>query len=152
MTFKGRRRLRFMDLRSMGPRAVQSAALTALFSQQLPYVIANFIFPSPASRVPDTVIKKDVQGSSYYECWLAMALPCLTEADNQFGPAIRCGHRFDFTLVFEQSILSIRPSVLMLLFSAFRLLKLRSYTIKISPSRLQRAKLVRLQSRTQIND
>jgi ATP-binding cassette subfamily C (CFTR/MRP) protein 1 len=44
-----------------------------------------------------------------------------TSNDNTLGPIIRdCHHSFDFTLVFEQSFLSIGPSALILLFIPLR--------------------------------
>ena len=44
------------------------------------------------------------------------------EYDDSFGPTLRiCPPTFDFTLLFEQSILSIGPSALLLLFLPFRL-------------------------------
>ncbi|KAJ0159330.1 Canalicular multispecific organic anion transporter 1 [Colletotrichum tanaceti] len=48
--------------------------------------------------------------------------------DNTFGPVIAAGCRasFDFTLLFEQSILSIGPSVLLLILIPPRLLQLRT--------------------------
>lgn len=48
---------------------------------------------------------------------------CPQAADRHFGPSIdaRCRGGFDFTLTFEQSILSIAPSALLLLIVPFRL-------------------------------
>jgi ATP-binding cassette subfamily C (CFTR/MRP) protein 1 len=48
---------------------------------------------------------------------------CLIQADNVFGPVVEapCRHGFDFTLLFEQSILSIGPSSIFLLLLPLRL-------------------------------
>jgi ATP-binding cassette subfamily C (CFTR/MRP) protein 1 len=56
---------------------------------------------------------------------------CLA-ADNAFGPAIpsACRSGFDFTLMFEQSILSILPSALLLLLTPVRLYALYGESVK----------------------
>lgn len=56
---------------------------------------------------------------------------CLA-ADNTFGPAITgtCRSGFDFTLMFENTILSILPSVLLLLLTPVRLYTLYGENIK----------------------
>ena len=47
---------------------------------------------------------------------------CRPEADNVFGPVVAsCRDGFDFTLLFEQAILSMAPSALVLAASAYRL-------------------------------
>ncbi|KAL3429940.1 P-loop containing nucleoside triphosphate hydrolase protein [Aspergillus tetrazonus] len=47
---------------------------------------------------------------------------CRPEADNVFGPVVTsCRDRFDFTLLFEQAILSMAPSALVLAASVYRL-------------------------------
>ncbi|KAL5046465.1 hypothetical protein BDW71DRAFT_181773 [Aspergillus fruticulosus] len=47
---------------------------------------------------------------------------CRPEADNVFGPVVTsCRDGFDFTLLFEQAILSMAPSALVLAASAYRL-------------------------------
>ncbi|KIX97801.1 uncharacterized protein Z520_06579 [Fonsecaea multimorphosa CBS 102226] len=47
---------------------------------------------------------------------------CEPGADNTFGPVVAsCARSFDFTLLFEQSILSIVPNAVFLLFAASRL-------------------------------
>jgi len=51
-------------------------------------------------------------------------------------------HRFDFTLLFEQSILSILPSVVLLLLVPVRLYQLRRSPLKTVPDPLQHAKFV----------
>lgn len=51
---------------------------------------------------------------------------CLPSADNAFGPLVdRLCRTFDFTLLFEQSILSISPDALFLLLAPFCLYRLR---------------------------
>lgn len=55
---------------------------------------------------------------------------CLS-ADNAFGPQLKgCSGQFDFTLLFEQSILSILPSALLLLLSPLRILQLQYHDTK----------------------
>jgi ATP-binding cassette subfamily C (CFTR/MRP) protein 1 len=51
------------------------------------------------------------------------ASTCSPHADNVFGPVVAapCRHGFDFTLLFEQSILSIGPSCIFLLILPLRL-------------------------------
>lgn len=55
---------------------------------------------------------------------------CPRSADQSFGPAVVCPHVFDFTLLFEQSIFSIGPSVLFLLLVPLRILNLYGKTVK----------------------
>jgi hypothetical protein len=65
---------------------------------------------------------------------------------DDFGPAqsTHCQDKFDFTLLFEQSILSIGPSVLLLLVYPLRLLLLRSKSRSVvRPGVLAWTKLVR---------
>lgn len=59
-----------------------------------------------------------------------MESSCYQAADNSFGPSISCSHAFDFTLVFEQSILSIGPSALFLLLVPWRVWQLYGKSIK----------------------
>ncbi|KAL1966963.1 hypothetical protein VTN77DRAFT_3707 [Rasamsonia byssochlamydoides] len=55
-------------------------------------------------------------------------------SDNAFGPA-SCTRDFDFTLTFEQSILSILPSALLLLITPLRLFQLSRRRSKTVPHR-----------------
>ncbi|CAH0043540.1 unnamed protein product [Clonostachys solani] len=56
---------------------------------------------------------------------------CRLDADDTFGPVVsHCRGGFDFTLLFEQAILSILPSVLVLAASVYRLLGLRRQSVK----------------------
>jgi ATP-binding cassette subfamily C (CFTR/MRP) protein 1 len=58
---------------------------------------------------------------------------CLINAsyDNLFGPAVHnCQSDFDFTLLFEQSILLIVPSALLLLYLPFRIWQIWSQELK----------------------
>lgn len=67
--------------------------------------------------------------------------------DNDFGPAVHggdgCRDDFDFTLLFENTILSILPSLLALLFATGRLFFLRSKPKLLRARRFQLSKLVR---------
>jgi len=60
---------------------------------------------------------------------------------NSFGPGSCKGH-FDFTLLFEQSILSILPSTLLLLLVPLRLYHLYGASTKTLPDPLQAVKSV----------
>jgi ATP-binding cassette subfamily C (CFTR/MRP) protein 1 len=66
---------------------------------------------------------------------------CLA-ADNAFGPAISsaCRSGFDFTVMFEQSILSILPSALLLLLTPIRLYALYGENVKTVHDLRYRAK------------
>jgi hypothetical protein len=56
---------------------------------------------------------------------------CLPANDDLFGPAVEaCRDNFDFTLVFEQAILSIGPSTILLLLTPFRISQLVGCSIK----------------------
>ena len=53
------------------------------------------------------------------------AAACRAIADDFFGPVVdECARTFDFTLLFEESILSILPSALLLFAAPVRLLSL----------------------------
>jgi ATP-binding cassette, subfamily C (CFTR/MRP), member 1 len=55
-----------------------------------------------------------------------------TNCESSFGPATyTCNGRFDFSLLFEQSILAIGPSAVLLLAAPFRIQQLRSYSRKV---------------------
>ncbi|KAE8130892.1 putative multidrug resistance protein [Aspergillus pseudotamarii] len=59
------------------------------------------------------------------------ALPVCPATDNTFGPVVlSCRRTFDFTLLFEQAILSIIPSALLLVSALLRIYKLRNQTPK----------------------
>jgi ATP-binding cassette, subfamily C (CFTR/MRP), member 1 len=64
--------------------------------------------------------------------------------DNTFGPFIEFSDRatFDFTLLFEETILSILPSALLLLLIPARILRLRKTLRKVTGSYLQTIKIV----------
>lgn len=74
---------------------------------------------------------------------LASASACI-RADNTFGPTTKelCRGGFDFTLLFEQSFLSLVPSILLILALPFRLVRLLHTDIKTVPSYLYKCKLV----------
>lgn len=63
-----------------------------------------------------------------------------------FGPsqAASCADHFDLTLLFEQSILSIGPSALLLLLFPIRALQLHGSRRKVQSGHLAWAKLVSL--------
>lgn len=61
--------------------------------------------------------------------------------DSAFGPHL--AHAFDFTIVFEQSILSILPSALFLSASVVRLYALAGRPVKVKSGALLLGKLVR---------
>ena len=64
--------------------------------------------------------------------------------DNAFGPGVgdSCRGGFDFTLLFEQSILSIGPSALFLLFVPAKLFQLIRANVKTLPNRVFTIKAV----------
>ena len=69
------------------------------------------------------------------------SIPCL---DDSFGPTISvCRRGFDFTLLFEQSFLSVVPSSLFILISIVRLQILWAKPQKVGGVSLQQLKLVR---------
>lgn len=74
-----------------------------------------------------------------------MLLDCSPTADNVFGPAVGAGCRdgFDFTLLFEQSILSILPATILLIVSPFRIRYLLSRDIRTRYNPVRNGKLVR---------
>ncbi|GAA89080.1 hypothetical protein AKAW_07194 [Aspergillus luchuensis IFO 4308] len=59
-----------------------------------------------------------------------MAGSCSPAADNSFGPVVACPATFDFTLLFEQSILSIGPSAIFLLLVPWRIWSLYPENVK----------------------
>lgn len=69
---------------------------------------------------------------------------CAPTADAAFGPAVgsNCRDGFDFTIVFEQSILVILPSALLLIAAPVRFAQLRKASVKVAGQRLRLAKLV----------
>ncbi|GAM36282.1 vacuolar glutathione S-conjugate transporter [Talaromyces pinophilus] len=75
------------------------------------------------------------------QCW---AGACADAADDAFGPAVGAGCRdgFDFTLLFEQSILSILPAAIILIASPFRIKYLLSKDIRTQYNPVRIAKLV----------
>jgi hypothetical protein len=66
-----------------------------------------------------------------------MASPsCLPTSDDVFGPIVKgCRSNFDFTLLFEQAILTIGPAVLLLLFVPPRIIRLLRSNKKTLSSR-----------------
>lgn len=68
--------------------------------------------------------------------------PC---SENTFGPA-SCRNDFDFTLLFEQSILSLAPSLIFIMAATWRLWQLRLASVKTLPDPSQMIKMVSLNS------
>lgn len=63
--------------------------------------------------------------------------------DDAFGPAVGdCRGGFDFTLLFEQSILSIAPSALFLLVAPVKIFRLLRVNVKTLPNRIFTLKTV----------
>lgn len=73
-----------------------------------------------------------------------MASHCSPAADNVFGPAVGAGCRdgFDFTLLFEQSMLSILPASIILIASPFRIRYLLKRGIRTRYNPIRISKLV----------
>lgn len=68
---------------------------------------------------------------------------CPQHPDDVFGPVVaECARAFDFTLLFEESILSILPSAILILLAPVRLLALRKRPRIVGGSTLQLVKLV----------
>lgn len=70
-------------------------------------------------------------------------LSSCAQIDDTFGPyALHCRGNFDFTLLFEESILTILPLSLLLVFVPFRLLYLFRKQKKVNDGPLVHLKLV----------
>ncbi|KYK59812.1 hypothetical protein DCS_00946 [Drechmeria coniospora] len=68
---------------------------------------------------------------------------CPLSGDNSFGPAVTaCARPFDFTLLFEESILSILPSAILLVLTPIRLLSPSQKPCTVRGNALRTAKLV----------
>ncbi|KAF5605191.1 multidrug resistance-associated 1 [Fusarium subglutinans] len=68
---------------------------------------------------------------------------CPSSVDASFGPFVgpECRDGFDFTLVFEQSILVLFPAALLLILAPIRLFRLRNVSVKVTGHRLRTVKL-----------
>ncbi|KAH7198229.1 P-loop containing nucleoside triphosphate hydrolase protein [Fusarium flagelliforme] len=68
---------------------------------------------------------------------------CAPSIDASFGPFVppECRDGFDFTLVFEQSILVLVPASLLLIIAPFRIFRLRNVPVKVTGHRLRSIKL-----------
>ncbi|GKU18087.1 unnamed protein product [Fusarium langsethiae] len=68
---------------------------------------------------------------------------CAASVDASFGPFVppECRHGFDFTIVFEQSILVLLPASLLLVIAPFRIFRLRNAPVKVTGHRLRSVKL-----------
>ncbi|GLB10798.1 hypothetical protein AtubIFM57258_007210 [Aspergillus tubingensis] len=71
-----------------------------------------------------------------------MAGSCSPAADDSFGPVVACPATFDFTLLFEQSILSIGPSAIFLLLVPWRIWSLYPENVKTVANNAHWRKLV----------
>ncbi len=71
--------------------------------------------------------------------------PCSVAHEDVFGPFVNasCHHGFDFTLLFEETILTLLPLLLFLLAGALRIFSLCSTSEKVNRSWLYAAKEVR---------
>jgi hypothetical protein len=71
--------------------------------------------------------------------------PCSAAVEDVFGPTVApsCLHGFDFTLLFEESILTLVPIGLVCLAASFRAWKLRQTSEQVNRSWLYAAKEVR---------
>ncbi len=73
---------------------------------------------------------------------------CSLAVDDSFGPwAASCRGGFDFTLLFEETVLTILPLGLLLVIASFRLMHLRKKKRKVVQSWVLVLKLVKLPSR-----
>ncbi|GLA66320.1 hypothetical protein AtubIFM54640_008526 [Aspergillus tubingensis] len=71
-----------------------------------------------------------------------MAGSCSPAADDSFGPVVACPATFDFTLLFEQSILSIGPSAIFLLLVPWRIWSLYPENVKTVANNAHWRKLI----------
>ncbi|GKZ48059.1 hypothetical protein AbraIFM66951_011809 [Aspergillus brasiliensis] len=71
-----------------------------------------------------------------------MAASCSPAADDSFGPVVACPATFDFTLLFEQSILSIGPSAIFLLLVPWRIWSLYPENVKTVANNAHWQKLI----------
>jgi len=67
---------------------------------------------------------------------------CSIEAEQQFGPSADCYGGFDFTLFFEETILTITPTAIVLLLLPFFIYGLWKHKAKVSQTWHHGAKLV----------
>ncbi|KAF6815977.1 hypothetical protein CSOJ01_03246 [Colletotrichum sojae] len=68
---------------------------------------------------------------------------CPSQGDYEFGPVVDpCVRKFDFTLLFEDTILSIVPSAVFIILAALRILSLRSVQPNVSGNVFRLIKLV----------
>jgi ATP-binding cassette subfamily C (CFTR/MRP) protein 1 len=72
-----------------------------------------------------------------------MSTTCEPMNDDLFGPIIQgCRSNFDFTLLFEQTILSIPPAAILLVLAPPRLVKLIRSRKKTLPNPIRSLKIV----------
>ncbi|PYH87450.1 hypothetical protein BO71DRAFT_298674, partial [Aspergillus ellipticus CBS 707.79] len=70
---------------------------------------------------------------------------CDADSDRQFGPRVATNCRgFDFTLLFEDAMLTVVPAALFLLFLPARLHIVRNDPVKVMSYKLAAYKIVRM--------
>lgn len=71
---------------------------------------------------------------------------CSNQADDAFGPVVStdCRNGFDFTLLFEQTILSLVPAIAFLVASPIRIGYLSKKNVRTQSNVIRTIKLVRL--------
>ena len=68
---------------------------------------------------------------------------CHADVDDTFGPTVvGCRDNFDFTLLFEQSILSLAFSVILILLVPYRIARLCREDVKVHGGRIHTLKQV----------
>lgn len=102
----------------------------------------------PSNITLSSLLSFEFPSTIFFCVWMlnsnrTMAGSCSPEADNSFGPVIACPAIFDFTLLFEQSILAIGPSAIFLLVVPWRIWSLYTENIKTVANKAHWGKLVR---------
>jgi hypothetical protein len=88
---------------------------------------------------------------AYTALSVTMPSTCSPSIDDTFGPVVHgCNSNFDFTLLFEQSVLSIGSTGLLLIFVPPRLVKLWRSSEKTVPDALRFRKLVSRRDMSQL--
>ena len=71
-------------------------------------------------------------------------MDCPTSADDAFGPRVAsCRREFDFTILFEDCVFSLAPSIIFLLLATFRLKVVILERQRVRTGSLHRIKTVR---------
>ena len=71
-------------------------------------------------------------------------LPCSLADEDSFGPAVNasCHNGFDFTLLFEETVLTLLPLSLLLIFLPYRIWRLHQLAERVNRSWLYAMKKV----------